>query len=163
MRDNILDTTQSKKKCISLQELYLLYKYKKKPDVDYVSLPYFPDSEITNTVNSFTYKEWKLIVTTYYKYLKEYLLQGNEYKCPDRMGMLYMKKYKAPNIVKKVHYKNKIDNFHSNNYRVLIKWDRKGFPISYPEMWKIAPTATFDRDIYKKLTNEISNINNIIK
>jgi hypothetical protein len=147
---------------ITIKDFFLKYPYKKKPDVTYVSLPYFPKEEETNHKYSLTYSEYKNVLNTYFEYVSEYLLQGDVFSMPERLGALKLIKYKIENIGdKKTYYKTYINNIHSQNYRVILRWEHQKYPVPFGKFWKLSTVKTFNFKLFKKLTEDLTSINDI--
>lgn len=146
----------------TLIDFFLKYPHKDKPDVNYVSLPYFPKTEISNHKYKMTYKDYKALMVCYFKYVTDYLLRGDDYLIPSRLGKLFLLKYKIEDIGnKKSFYNGFINNIHSNNFRVIVRWEHTKYPVPLGKYWKLSTVKTFNEKLFKWLTGDITNINNI--
>ena len=108
---------------LKINDLFLMYPYKYYPPSNTVYIPYIPKTQqISDHKYSLTKWEYKDIIQTYFKYLTIYLLDGNEFRMPNFMGTLKMKKYKSRWV--HWHYKNKnLKNSQSSqNYRSALVW-----------------------------------------
>lgn len=155
-------TKKQIRKKYTTKDFYLNYPFKKIDKLKYVPTPYIKKSEDTNNEHSVTYTEYKSVIGEYFNLVSEFLLQGSRYNLPSRLGhlLLYKYKYKKENFINpKPYYSNRESNIHSNNYRVIIKWEKRSSPIPKAILWKVRPVNTFNDKLYYKLVNDLSFIN----
>ena len=149
------------KDSVTFRDLYQYYPYKKNIE-GVVIQPYVKKSECTNTPESLNFYEYRKILSVYFKYLIQYFLQGGIFEMPhSKLGRLHLYKYRAPGIIaKRFNEKYIIDNIHSSKYRVILKWDKKNYPIPNAAFWKVK--INFGKELYTKLTQEPESIFNIL-
>ena len=162
-----------KRESTTLKDIYLMYPHRTY-DVSSstVPRPYFPASEISDDANALPYKEWKLIIRTYFKYLLKYLIAGRDYKLGSRLGELHLRKYKPkkkrgidfnktkekygeinktlPKGQKKVVYHM---NHHTGGYHPFIKWDRTFTRFMFQWHWRFVLS---ERN-FKIISNELKS------
>lgn len=157
---------------ITLKDFYKEYPY---PCYDVTSntvpmAPYISKSKVVcDNKYSLSKREWMLIVKSYLKHLSLYILSGNVFKMPERMGLMEVRKYKAKKVdvqaslkaKKRVYHKN----LHTGGYTIVWKWFRGSSQSSllYKWHWEIRPMKKLNQLVNKFLKGDPSRINRINK
>jgi nucleoid DNA-binding protein len=90
---------KNKVKYLTLKDLYLGYKYKwYDVESSTVPIPYFSKDEISDHEYALTYKQWKAILTDYFKTVLDHLKEGNRYKMAHGLGTIQLVKYENRHI-----------------------------------------------------------------
>ena len=159
---------------ITNKEFYLAYPYKYR-DINSktVPIPYFNKSEITDHKYTLSYKEWKLVTSTYFKLLHLYLFTGSPYKLPHGLGSIQLKKYKGAGIdhkrTKEIYgdlaYKKgkiiKFKNIHTGGYKPVIKWYRREAKLANKWLWRFNYLQNKWKETSKIINNNLTIINNL--
>lgn len=152
----------------STYNFYLDYPHKcRRFDTNTVELPYFPKAELDcDHPYSLRYKEWREIVDTYFEYVIDYMLNGQKYRMPARLGYLELQKFKGGGIdyqrLKKEGKVYRHTNRHSKGYRVILKWLRgysHGAVIKHQYLWRINFSKLVWRKIHSKMKTDLQFIN----
>jgi hypothetical protein len=155
-------------KIITLKDMFSDYPYKCQHVTKTIPVPYIKAKDvICDHQYSVTYKEWILILSTYVKYVRQYLFQGNTYKLPHRMGDILIIKTKAGFTNFNTPLKNTdgtwniSKNTHTNGYKAKIYWDRfnSRCTLSYKWLFKLRTTHTFRKELAKYIFSNFNNIN----
>lgn len=115
------------------------------------------------------YETYKKVLTFYFKYLAQGLLNANVYKLPNNTGIIGI--FKRPtygkglfdyNLYKESGIKSWKKNFHSYKYAANFKWDPRGKFSSLPSFVKTTYKFSAVRDLKRLLAKKI-NTENIIE
>lgn len=148
-----------------IADIYLMYPYKCWDfNSTTIPKPYVPKEEVVcGHQFSLTYKEFKTIIMVYLNYLKQYLLDGNEFKMPQMLGYLEFVKYKG-RAVDYGHFHNNNKeiklyiNKHSEGYRPKLMWKRrqKDARLRYRWSWRMRPCTRFRNLIGKRIKEDLT-------
>jgi hypothetical protein len=109
---------KDRKRYITLQELYLFYRYKWYDiNSSTVPTPYFPKSEISEHPYKLSKQEWLKVASTYIELLFQSLLSGIDYNIPLGLGNLAFNKVK----IARDRNANKYNEF-------IVRWCDGYFP-----------------------------------
>lgn len=146
----------------TLIDFYMEYPYKKQ-DECITCKPYVSNDEVTEHSYSLTYKEWKSIMTSFFKNLTLYLARGYVYRFSSRIGELQIVKYRPSKKVVdfdktiKYHMKeqgltrheainyikeNDVTIFrhnlrNSNGWKFITAWFRNEYPFKFARHWRV--------------------------
>lgn len=169
------------KKFFTYLDLYKNYPHKK---VDYekyankMKPSYYAKKGLHSSHKyAITYDEYKKILFTYLDELLEYLLEGNVYEVPYKMGKMYFKKYKGAKVIdyyntnkkygKYNHNKPRTEwkyvyhkNLHSNRSMARFHWTAHSNSKYYPNrrLWKYRLSRTAKKLVNERLTNDVNQI-----
>ena len=157
-----------KKNTIKLRDIYLLYPHKCQ-DIyigNTIPVPYVKKSEIDcDNKYSLKYPEWRSIVESYLDMLGDFLLAGEFYPLPYRMGSLTIRKVKyvkksfrttSDNGRERVYYRNP----HTQGYMPFLRWDRNmvGSKLRNRRLFKIRPLKTYKHKMNKYINEDFNRI-----
>lgn len=152
-------------KYITLRDFYLKYPYKCY-DVNSttIPIPYIKREEVKCSDEfSRTFKEYSEICDVIFDEIQNNLIEGTQYKLPNRMGILQMLKYKT---YRKVIFENKdgvrirkrVKSPATGEYYPLLKWLRGNKVSSMWTKWhfKIRIMSNFSKKIRAKIIKQPS-------
>lgn len=161
-------TNLSKPKSIRLIDLFFGYPYKKniQGSENTTPIPYVKKEDIIYNEYTMDYTQWKLVITRYLELLTECLIEGNQVKLPNRMGILQIMRYKTyrffDRVKSKEHgkqvFKSKND---CENYMFYIEWLRKNKEamFNYKWHWRLKPNRRLLKLLYEKAEKDYTFIN----
>ena len=137
---------------LTLSDVYLGYRYKYYDiSSNTVPNPYFNKNEISDNEYKLTYKQWKAVILCYLRNILLYLLDGNDFKIPNKLGVWSLVKTKRLAINK---YESKkqgkpivCKNLHTYGYKPKILWYSSKADFKY----KVFYYFNFVRPILSKL------------
>lgn len=112
------------KEYIRLADIYMNYPYKKRDGLN-ITRPYIKKKDEVEHEFQISYSEWKKILLTYFSVIIEYVFDGNRFKFPSRLGILYAVKSKK-GFIRKFRKNDKKEiffNFETNGYVPRTKWE----------------------------------------
>lgn len=146
-----------------LGDLYKDYPYKK-PHENGITRPLLGKNVdyVTNHKLSMTWRQWHEFMKIYFKYLKLYLLSGNQVVLPHHMGVMQMHKKKSTKLSvdwNKFHTTGEYThhkNHHTGGYSVGFKWYRNKHEakIKNKFQWAAVLNRTFKSQIAKTIKNK---------
>jgi hypothetical protein len=159
-----------KRKFITLTNLFLRYPYKCQEIYGkVVPVPYVPKQEVNCSHNySVDYKLYRKILKVYFKYVVQFLIQGNRFEIPSRLGHFLIKRYKYKGFIRydrntiqengkfKMEY---VKNDHTNGYIAKTTWFRYRSPLKYPGWWMFRPNPFFRKQLADHIKSDFNNIN----
>lgn len=153
---------------ITLPDIYLKYPHKCQEIYgNTVPIPYVPKQEITcNHKYSIEYKLWKKVISCYFKHVITYLLQGDIFVIPTRLGRLQIKKYRySKGFLKFIRKKGektiikRVKNIHTDNQVAEIRWYKPNAYLQYKNYFKFRATHAFKKRLKEYIFKDFNNIN----
>lgn len=161
---------------ISLKVLFNSYPYryydplKSKHNSPYIS----KKIDNPNHPYSVTYEEFLKICKTYFKYVRQYLLQGDTYKFPHGIGVLTIRKFRNKssnywwkfvyNYEEKKRERIRMKNTHTREFTLRLNWLRMGVcKFKWQSLYRVKPSKELRIEMANTIKNDLTNINNFIK
>ena len=128
---------------------------------------YYLDNIESDTAYDISYKQYRSIITDYFKYLKEQLLYNSKcVKLPYRLGSIQIVKHKPKHYDKRslrIDYKatkqyNKLiflTNEHSNFYKYRCHWDKTNVLVKNKTNYQLVMTRANKRELAQIIKNKI--------
>lgn len=141
----------------SLKDVYKKYPYIKKHE-EGITRPSLKGCTINeNHELSMTWRQWHEVIKIYLKYLKLYLLSGNQVTLPHQCGMMQLHKIKDGKQKMDFQHYNKtgekkyFKNNHTDGYRPTFKWYRGKYEakLKHRFHWAAVLVRTYRREISK--------------
>lgn len=160
-------------KRVGMEEIFRMYPYKTQ-DWDgsgAVPFPYVPKDEITEGPYSVTWKEYRAIMSCYFKYLIRYLMQGYMYRIPWGMGFFSLVKKKRPRPdmfeMNEARARGEIIPYvsryrrASDGYSVMLAWTR-GKQTTVRFKWNSFYRITLERPVHQGIINAVHHDRSIL-
>ena len=106
---------------LTTEDFYKQFRYKKRDiEGNKVYPPYIKLKDCSDHKYSLTYRQWMIILNTFFEVLVEKMIQGFKFEMPARLGHLQILRDKGKKIFKGRMYRNT----HTQGYYPLVAWFR---------------------------------------
>jgi hypothetical protein len=146
-----------------LKDIYLGYRYKWMDVTSKtIPVPYFSRKEISDHEFKMTYQEWKKVIVCYLKNVFEYIVDGNTFPVPHKLGYLYLTKTKRKLIDrKKTGSEGKLVAkrlLHTYNYKPRVCWNTSRCDMPYKTLYKCKLVRTLWSKLMESYVEDGSQI-----
>jgi len=150
---------------ITLDALYRQYPHRRRvPGAGITAPPYIKDKDVSTHEYALDFREWKVVVKCYFKYLLRYLIKGYTYKIPWGCGLLTLVKVRRARrdqALNQKRYKEtgqkgyiKGYDYNLDGYSLLLNWNRSlktGAQFPFKSYYKVEIIENVFRGIVKAM------------